>query len=344
MAIPRQLPNAITIVRILCAPVFLWMLLADGGADGALRWWAAVLFIVAIATDGVDGYLARKHDIVSDLGKLLDPIADKVLTGFAFLGLSILAELPWWVTIVVLVREIGITVYRFLVVSDHVLAAAWMGKLKTVAQGVALALALLPLWTLVGEWIWWVNVVTMTIAVILTIASGIDYVVTEIRAAREAAGRAVTARAASVLQALVGRGWTIAVAESLTGGQVVSTLVDVPGASASVRGGVVAYATDVKRDVLGVDAALLAAEGAVDPDVARQMAESVRRVLNADVGVATTGVAGPDPQDGKPVGTVFVAVATPDGVQVWRHAFAGDRAAIRRQATDAALDACLTQL
>ena len=154
----------------------------------------------------------------------------------------------------------------------------------------------------------------------------------------------MTARAASVLQALAGRGWTIAVAESLTGGQVVSTLVDVPGASASVRGGVVAYATDVKRDVLGVDAALLAAEGAVDPDVARQMAEGVRRVVRADVGVATTGVAGPDPQDGKPVGTVFVAVATPDGVQVWRHAFTGDRAAIRRQATEAALDACLSQL
>ncbi|TDN88626.1 CDP-diacylglycerol--glycerol-3-phosphate 3-phosphatidyltransferase [Microbacterium sp. BK668] len=183
-AIPRQLPNAITIVRILCAPVFLWMLLADGGADGPLRWWAAVLFIVAIATDGIDGYLARRHDIVTDLGKLLDPIADKVLTGFAFLGLSILGELPWWVTIVVLVREVGITVYRFMVVSDHVLAAAWMGKLKTLAQGVALALALLPLWTVVGDWIWWVNAVTMTIAVVLTIASGIDYVVSEVRAAR----------------------------------------------------------------------------------------------------------------------------------------------------------------
>ncbi|WP_019180567.1 CDP-diacylglycerol--glycerol-3-phosphate 3-phosphatidyltransferase [Microbacterium yannicii] len=184
MAIPRQLPNAITIVRILCAPVFLWMLLADGGADGAVRWWAAVLFIVAIATDGLDGYLARRHDIVTDLGKLLDPIADKVLTGFAFIGLSILAELPWWVTVVVLVREIGITVYRFLVVSDHVLAAAWMGKLKTVAQAVALSLALLPLWTLVGEWIWWVNGVTMAIAVVLTIASGIDYIVSEARGAR----------------------------------------------------------------------------------------------------------------------------------------------------------------
>ncbi|HCU77699.1 MAG TPA: CDP-diacylglycerol--glycerol-3-phosphate 3-phosphatidyltransferase, partial [Microbacterium sp.] len=133
MAIPRQLPNAITIVRILMAPIFLWMLLADGGSDGALRWWAAVIFIVAIATDGIDGYLARKYEIVTDLGKLLDPIADKVLTGFAFIGLSILGELPWWITIVVLIREVGITIYRFIVVSDHVLAAAWMGKLKTVA-------------------------------------------------------------------------------------------------------------------------------------------------------------------------------------------------------------------
>jgi CDP-diacylglycerol---glycerol-3-phosphate 3-phosphatidyltransferase len=184
MAVPRQLPNAITIVRILCAPVFLWMLLVDASGDGPLRWWAAVLFIVAIATDGVDGWLARKYEIVTDLGKLLDPIADKVLTGLAFVGLSILAELPWWITIVVLVREIGITVYRFMVVSDHVLAAAWMGKLKTVAQAVALSLALLPLWTLVGEWIFWVNGATMAIAVALTIASGIDYVVTEVRAAQ----------------------------------------------------------------------------------------------------------------------------------------------------------------
>ncbi|GAA1468650.1 CDP-diacylglycerol--glycerol-3-phosphate 3-phosphatidyltransferase [Microbacterium thalassium] len=190
MAIPRQLPNAITIVRILFAPVFLWMLLADAGADGALRWWAAVLFIVAIATDWVDGYLARKYEIVTDLGKLLDPIADKALTGIAFVGLSILGELPWWVTIIVLVREIGITIYRLVVVSDHVLAAAWMGKLKTFAQAIALSLALLPLWTLVGEWIWWVNGVAMAIAVVLTIASGIDYIVAEVRAARSKKGAA----------------------------------------------------------------------------------------------------------------------------------------------------------
>jgi len=191
MAVHPQLPNAITIARILCAPVFLWMLLADGGAGGALRWAAGIVFIVAIATDGIDGYIARRYDIVSDLGKLLDPIADKALTGVAFVGLSILGELPWWVTVVVLVREVGITVYRFMVVSDHVLAAAWMGKLKTVAQAVALSIALLPLASLsdAEAWhttVWWAGVVTMTIAVVLTIASGIDYVVTEVRAARRA--------------------------------------------------------------------------------------------------------------------------------------------------------------
>lgn len=189
MAIPRQLPNTITIVRILCAPVFVWMLLADAGGDGALRWWAAMLFIVAIATDGIDGYLARRYEIVTDLGKLLDPIADKALTGCAFVCLSILGELPWWITIVVLVREIGITVHRLAVASDHVVAAAWMGKLKTLAQAVALSLALLPLWTVVGDWIHIVNAVAMTIAVALTVASGIDYVVTEVRGARSARGR-----------------------------------------------------------------------------------------------------------------------------------------------------------
>jgi CDP-diacylglycerol--glycerol-3-phosphate 3-phosphatidyltransferase len=184
MAVPRQLPNTITIVRIICAPIFLLMLLADDGQNGPLRWWAAALFVVAIATDGIDGWLARRNDIVTDLGKILDPIADKALTGCAFVGLSILHELPWWITIVVLVREIGITVYRFMVISDHVLAAAWMGKLKTVAQAVALTLALAPLWTLVGDWIFWVNGITMTIAVVLTIASGIDYIVSEVRGRR----------------------------------------------------------------------------------------------------------------------------------------------------------------
>lgn len=187
-ATPRStnlnLPNAITVVRILLAPVFIWMLLADDGADGALRWAAAGLFVVAIATDGIDGAIARKHGLVTELGKLLDPIADKILTGGALVALSILGELPWWVTIVVLVREIGITVHRMIVATDHVVAAAWMGKLKTVAQAVAISLALAPLYLLLGEWIFWVNGALMTIAVLLTVASGIDYVLTALKATR----------------------------------------------------------------------------------------------------------------------------------------------------------------
>ena len=172
-----NLPNLITVVRILLAPLFIWMLLADAGQDGALRWWAAALFIVAIATDGIDGAIARKHNLVTDLGKILDPIADKVLTGSALVCLSILGELWWWVTIVILVREIGITVFRFVMLRDRVIPASRGGKLKTLLQSVAISLALLPLWLVVGDWIYWVNWTAMALALILTVITGIDYLV-----------------------------------------------------------------------------------------------------------------------------------------------------------------------
>lgn len=178
-------PNIITGARIIATPFFLWMLLADGGELGPWRWAAAAFFVLAIATDAWDGYLARSRGLITDLGKLLDPIADKFLTGAALVGLSILHELPWWITIVVLVREVGITIHRLMVVHSVVLAAAWMGKLKTVAQSVAITLALLPLASVMGDSApvaFWVNIVTMTIAVVLTIASGIDYIVAFARA------------------------------------------------------------------------------------------------------------------------------------------------------------------
>ncbi|HSP75168.1 MAG TPA: CDP-diacylglycerol--glycerol-3-phosphate 3-phosphatidyltransferase [Cryobacterium sp.] len=170
-----NLPNLITVVRILLAPLFIWMLLADAGADGALRWWAAALFIVAIATDGIDGAIARRHNLVTDLGKILDPIADKVLTGGALVCLSILGELWWWVTIVILVREIGITVFRFVMLKDRVIPASRGGKLKTVLQSVAISLALVPLWLVLGDWIYWVNWTAMALALIVTVITGIDY-------------------------------------------------------------------------------------------------------------------------------------------------------------------------
>ena len=182
-------PNIITGVRILATPFFLWMLLADGGADGPWRWASAVFFVLAIATDAWDGHLARSRGLITDLGKLLDPIADKFLTGAALVGLSILLELPWWVTILILVREVGITVHRLLVAHDVVLAAAWAGKLKTVAQSVAITLALLPLANVLGPAApvaVWANIITMSIAFALTMYSGADYVVGYLRARRAA--------------------------------------------------------------------------------------------------------------------------------------------------------------
>ena len=152
----------------------------------------------------------------------------------------------------------------------------------------------------------------------------------------------MTDAAAAVLRALDGRGWSIAAAESLTGGRVTATLVDVPGASAHVRGGIVAYATDIKATQLGVDADLLADRGPVDAEVAVQMAKGVRRALNADVGVATTGVAGPDPQDGKPVGTVHIAVVTPDEVVSSSLELAGTRDEIRTRTVQSVLELALT--
>ena len=155
---------------------------------------------------------------------------------------------------------------------------------------------------------------------------------------------AVAALPTGVVAGLRAAGATVGVAESLTGGLVVSRLVEVPGASVAVRGGVVAYATDLKHSVLGVDAGLLAAGGAVQAEVAEQMAIGVRRVLGSTYGLGTTGVAGPTEQDGRPVGRAFIAVAGPDGVRVRQLDLQGDRAAVREACTLAVLQLLAAQL
>ncbi|MFD3541959.1 CinA family protein [Streptomyces sp. NPDC058662] len=163
-------------------------------------------------------------------------------------------------------------------------------------------------------------------------------------APRPEGGAAATAVATEVLRLLAGRGQTLAVAESLTGGMVAAELTAVPGASRSFHGSVTAYATGLKHRVLGVDAALLAAEGAVNARVAEEMAAGVRRVMDTSWGIATTGVAGPDPQDGQPVGTVYIAVDGPGGRKTARLRLNGSRTEIRRESARAVLELLRGQL
>ena len=158
------------------------------------------------------------------------------------------------------------------------------------------------------------------------------------------AGEAARDLASQVLDLLRAGGQTVAVAESLTGGLVAAALTDVPGSSASFRGGVVAYATELKADLLGVDAMMLRRHGAVYPQVAAAMAQGVRARLGATYGVATTGVAGPDPSDGQPVGTAHIAVSVADDTVVRTIALTGDRHEIRRLTVEHALGLLLGRL
>lgn len=167
---PLNLPNLLTVLRVLAVPLFGWMLLAHPH-EVDWRWATTVVFVLAILTDLVDGKLARRYGLVTRFGKLADPIADKAITGMAFIGLSVLGELWWWVTIVILVREWGITLLRLAIVRYGVMAANKGGKTKTLVQSLALVL-MLPL--LHGAWRWpgWV---CMAVALVLTVVTGVGY-------------------------------------------------------------------------------------------------------------------------------------------------------------------------
>ncbi len=187
-----NVPNALTALRILMVPFFAWALLVDDGESFGWRWVAYALFALAMITDKIDGDLARKHGLITDFGKIADPIADKALTGMAFVGLSIVGDLWWWVTVVVLVREWGITLMRFWLIRHGVVMPAGRGgKLKTVVQTLALGLMVMPLrmfsgaWEQLGEVLWWGAVALMAGAVALTVATGLDYVRETVVARRE---------------------------------------------------------------------------------------------------------------------------------------------------------------
>lgn len=171
---PWNIANIVTVGRISFAPIFVWLLVSD--PTGPWRWLALVLFILGVSLDGLDGYLARSRNLGTPLGVLLDPIADKLLIGAGLIALSVINELPWWVTILILVREFGITVYRMAIVHREVHGASWLGKTKTFIQSFAVAFAFAPFAPILGDWMNWVNITLMAAAVVLTVWSGIEYI------------------------------------------------------------------------------------------------------------------------------------------------------------------------
>jgi CDP-diacylglycerol--glycerol-3-phosphate 3-phosphatidyltransferase len=167
-----NIANALTVFRLALVPVFVAALFTDGGHEHSWRYVAFGVFALASYTDRIDGQIARSRNLVTAFGKLADPIADKALTGAALIGLSLLDDLPWYVTVLVLVREVGVTALRFWVIRHGVIPASRGGKLKTLLQGLAIGFYVLPLtgWAATGR------AVVMLLAVAVTVITGIDYV------------------------------------------------------------------------------------------------------------------------------------------------------------------------
>lgn len=167
-----NIANALTLLRLLLVPVFVVLMLADGGHSSGWRIAAFGAFALACITDVVDGDIARNRGLVTDVGKIADPIADKALTGAALICLSALGDLPWWVTVVIGVRELGITALRIVVIRHGVIPASRGGKLKTLLQNLAIGLYVLPL----SGWPATLRAWVMAVAVVITVATGVDYV------------------------------------------------------------------------------------------------------------------------------------------------------------------------
>ena len=342
-----NLPNALTLSRLAAIPLLMVLLIVRFDFHDQI---AAALFLIFSFTDTLDGQIARRRGMVSDLGKFLDPLADKLFVLSVLIVLVQEGLVAAWVVVIIFSRELLITILRSVAASQgRVIAAAPMGKTKTATQMAAVTLLILqrpypPLVTVAD--------LAIAIAIIFTLASGIDYLWRYRRViwpaggvgakasggGRSAGGGSEADPLARELGAvLVKGGLTVSVAESCTGGLLGELITDQPGSSTYFLGGVIAYADEVKREQLGVPAAVLTRHGAVSKEVALAMAEGVRSRFGTTLAASITGIAGPDAEGSKPVGLTFVAVATPRGATCHEYLFNGDRWSNRRQAAGEAL-------
>lgn len=371
--------NIVTLVRICLVPVFVVALLSPWPdffpqwpkADEFKPLVAAFIFLALSLTDSLDGYLARSRNEVTNFGKFVDPLADKILVAAALLALIELQVLPSWVALVILCREFIVSGIRMLAASKGVvIAASWYGKAKTVAQIIAILLFILKDWLIghapyeLADPLYIVAWLAMIIALVLTIFSMVDYFQksrdllgfgssrkqTPAQLLIEEEGKNIEREDIEHLSKIVlekahALSCTIGTAESLTGGLIASSLTSIPGSSDVVVGGVVSYANDAKTRLLHVADADIDSVGAVSEEVALSMARGACEALSCDLSVAVTGIAGPGGAvEGKPVGTVWMATSYKGVLEAQRFTFKGDRSAVRLQTVDEALRALRKRL
>ncbi len=371
--------NVVTLIRILLVPVFVVAIISPWpayfpqwpDAEFWKPWVAALIFAILSCTDALDGYLARSRGEVTNFGKFIDPLADKILVAAALLALIELQMLPSWVALLIIAREFIVSGLRMLVATHGVVvAASWYGKAKTVFQIIAILLFIVKgsnLWTSIhpdGELaLYVVSWFFMIIALVLTLVSMIDYFVKcapilgfgsignsaeggvdAPASALEAApsSQELNSLAAQVIAEAKDKAQHLSTAESCTGGLIGGALTSVPGSSSVVEGGVISYSNEVKMNVLGVSESDLRSVGAVSSEVAAAMAEGSLRVAGSDVAVAVTGIAGPGGAvPGKPVGTVWFGLATKNGTKTYVRHFNGDRQDVRAHTVKFALELLL---
>jgi CDP-diacylglycerol--glycerol-3-phosphate 3-phosphatidyltransferase len=332
-----NLPNALTVSRLAAIPLLMILLIARFDYHDQL---AAVLFIAFSFTDTLDGQIARRRGLVSDLGKFLDPLADKLFVLSVLIVLVQEGLVAAWVVVVIFSRELLITILRSVGATQGlVISAAPMGKTKTLTQMAAVVFLILQ-----RPYPWLVPAADLAvgIAIIFTVGSGIDYMwrfrhVLWPAGIATGSGSPVNPLAKELATLLTDGRMTLSVAESCTGGLLAALVTDQPGSSAYFLGGVVAYANEVKRGQLGVPAALLEQHGAVSEEVALSMAEGVRSRFGTTLAASITGIAGPDSEGAKPIGLTYIAIATPMGSGCHKFMFKGDRWSNRREAADEAL-------
>ncbi len=364
--------NVVTIVRILGVPFLVVVMLApwehlfsDTAAALAIKPWIAALVFLALSfSDFLDGYLARSRNEVTNFGKFMDPLADKLLVIAAFLAMTEMGLLPAWVSLIVLFREFLISGLRMLAASKNlIIAASWCGKAKTVTQMIAITLFILidALPDLVGQSfsqpIFYLAWCVLIVSLLLTVFSLVDYFVKswEVFQEGDVGARELSLEDTSLdiplpssddLYALAektlaharAKGLSLGTAESLTGGLIAATLTEIPGSSDTFWGGVTSYAYSAKTGILGVDAQRLSEEGAVHAWTAQQMSQGARKALSCSLAVAVTGIAGPGgAEEAHPVGTVWISVAGPFGSDERRFEFTGARHEVRLKTVAAAL-------